>query len=62
MICFNPVGTPGTPEQIKQHTAQKERIINLFKRQLRVPHLGIEDTFREYMVSYKQSKKMTFTK
>ncbi|XP_023326445.1 squamous cell carcinoma antigen recognized by T-cells 3 isoform X2 [Eurytemora carolleeae] len=42
-------GTPSTPEQIKQHTAQKERIINLFKRQLRVPHLGIEDTFREYM-------------
>jgi len=41
-------GTPTTEEQTKLYNQQKERIVTLFRRQLRVPHLDMEGTFAEY--------------
>jgi len=41
-------GTPSTDEQKKSHAKQKERIQNLFRRQLRIPHLDMDGTLAEY--------------
>ena len=44
------VGTPSTPEQEKKYSQQRNRIKSLFKRQLRIPHLEMENTLAEYQV------------
>jgi len=39
---------PSTPEQTKVYNNQKNRILNLFKRQLRLPFLDMDSIFNEY--------------